>query len=108
MLRSDFCVLHHKNDNQLTELGECIYDQGGYFIINGGEKVIVAQERLNNNTVYCFKKKPREKFTWTCDIRSAVPGNTRPPQAVLLEMYRKSPNGQSHEGNQIYCTLPYM
>jgi DNA-directed RNA polymerase II subunit RPB2 len=108
MLRSDFCVLHNKNDNQLTELGECIYDQGGYFIINGGEKVIVAQERLNNNTVYCFKKKPREKFTWTCDIRSAVPGNTRPPQAVLLEMYRKSPNGQSHEGNQIYCTLPYM
>ena len=108
MLRSRFCLLHNKNDAELGDLGECVYDQGGYFIINGGEKVIVAQERLNNNTVYCFKKKPREKYTWTADIRSAVPGNTRPPQPVELAMFAKSPNGQSHEGNQIYCQLHYI
>jgi DNA-directed RNA polymerase II subunit RPB2 len=108
MLRSQFCLLSGKNDNALTELGECIYDQGGYFVINGGEKVIVAQERLNANTIYCFQKKQPNKFSWTCDIRSAIPGNPRPPQAVELMMYNKSPNGQSHEGNQIYCQLPYL
>ena len=35
MLRSRFCVLVDKSDKELCELGECIYDQGGYFVING-------------------------------------------------------------------------
>lgn len=33
---------------------ECVYDQGGYFIINGSEKVIVAQERQACNIVLVF------------------------------------------------------
>ena len=41
----------------LSDLGECIYDQVGYFAINGSEKVIIAQERLSNNRVYAFQKK---------------------------------------------------
>ena len=56
MLRSRFCVLADKSDKELCELGECIYDQGGYFVINGSEKVVVAQERMSNNHVYCFRK----------------------------------------------------
>ena len=36
---------------------ECVYDEGGYFIVNGGEKVLVAQERMANNFVYVFEKK---------------------------------------------------
>jgi DNA-directed RNA polymerase II subunit RPB2 len=42
MLRSDHCVLKtmELDDKGMTELGECIYDQGGYFVINGSEKVL--------------------------------------------------------------------
>ena len=42
MLRSKNCVLttNKLDDRGMTELGECIYDQGGYFVINGSEKVI--------------------------------------------------------------------
>ena len=61
MLRSRFCVLADKSDKELCELGECIYDQGGYFVINGSEKVVVAQERMSNNHVYCFRKKQPHK-----------------------------------------------
>jgi DNA-directed RNA polymerase II subunit RPB2 len=45
MLKSDYCLLNTalKNDQNLTDLKECTYDQGGYFIINGSEKVL---ERL--------------------------------------------------------------
>jgi DNA-directed RNA polymerase beta subunit len=39
MLRSTYCILSESNDRELTDLGECPYDQGGYFVINGSEKV---------------------------------------------------------------------
>ena len=68
MLRSRFCVLADKSDKELCELGECIYDQGGYFVINGSEKVVVAQERMSNNHVYCFRKKQPHKSVSHCMI----------------------------------------
>ena len=83
---------------------ECIYDQGGYFVINGSEKVLVAQERLNADTVYCFKRRMPYKYTYTCDIRSTVPGNTRPPFAVILGMMVP----KSDHGEYIACELPYI
>jgi DNA-directed RNA polymerase beta subunit len=30
------------NKEERIRAGECEYDEGGYFIINGGEKIIVA------------------------------------------------------------------
>lgn len=39
MLRSNCCSLKNRTDRDLTKVGECVFDQGGYFIINGSEKV---------------------------------------------------------------------
>ena len=39
MLRSNCCRLKGRTDRDLTKVGECVFDQGGYFIINGSEKV---------------------------------------------------------------------
>lgn len=39
MLRSKYCLLNGLVDRDLTELNECPLDPGGYFIINGSEKV---------------------------------------------------------------------
>lgn len=57
MLRSTYCMLADSNDKELSDLGECPYDQGGYFVINGSEKVLIAQEKMTNNAVYVFAKK---------------------------------------------------
>ena len=43
MLRSQYCLLNPRgegrNDRDITKVGECVFDQGGYFVINGSEKV---------------------------------------------------------------------
>jgi len=56
MIKSRFCVLDKLLPRALLKFGECLADPGGYFIINGSEKVIVAQEQLSWNHVYVFKK----------------------------------------------------
>ena len=57
MLRSTYCLLSGMTDRDLTELNECPLDPGGYFIINGSEKVLIAQEKMATNTVYVFQMK---------------------------------------------------
>ena len=53
MLRSTYCLLNGLTDRDLTELNECPLDPGGYFIINGSEKVLIAQEKMAINTGTC-------------------------------------------------------
>lgn len=56
MLRSTYCLLYNLMDRDLTELNECPLDPGGYFIINGSEKVLIAQEKMATNTGKDLKK----------------------------------------------------
>jgi len=51
MLRSSKCVLRGKSNAELSKLGECPYDPGGYFIVRGSEKVILIQEQLSKNRI---------------------------------------------------------
>ena len=55
MLHSKLCILNKLDPIKLTELGECPYDQGGYFIIKGKEKVFLSQESKVNNILYINK-----------------------------------------------------
>ena len=55
MLKSKLCVLNNLPGNTCFDMGECKYDQGGYFIIDGKEKVLIAQERQTENKIFTFK-----------------------------------------------------
>ena len=52
MLHSRYCILHNKPKAFLREAGECPYDHGGYFIIDGAEKVLVTRQEQAFNTLY--------------------------------------------------------
>ena len=110
MLRSGYCRLKGKSDQGVTELNECIYDQGGYFIINGSEKVIVAQERMINNAVLCFEKKPPHKASWVSEIRSQVAA--RPTSTIYVNLHRwsgsKTGSVGGVDGGQIRIQMPYI
>ncbi|KAL2141446.1 hypothetical protein VTI28DRAFT_2405 [Corynascus sepedonium] len=51
MLKSAKCCLSGANNAQMEIMNECPLDPGGYFIINGTEKVILIQEQLSKNRV---------------------------------------------------------
>ena len=57
MINSDLCNMKNNLNFTKSDMGECQYDNGGYFIVKGSEKVIVSQERKRENKVYCFKQK---------------------------------------------------
>ena len=55
------CVLNKKDGTNLEQNGECPYDLGGYFIIGGNEKVIIAQERIAENEAFVFNNQKKIK-----------------------------------------------
>lgn len=111
MLRSQYCCLNPngegRSDRDLIQVGECVFDQGGYFVINGSEKVIIAQERMSNNHVYVFKKQQPSKYEWACETRSHVPTGARPTSTMFLQMYGAG-SRNTIDGHQIRSTLPYI
>lgn len=106
MLRSNYCSLKlggDSHDRPLVELGECVYDQGGYFVINGGEKVLVAQERMSGNHVYIFSGKGK----YVAEIRSMMEGMSRPTQSLYIKMV-KPQKGKNFSGSVLRATIPYI
>ena len=55
MLKSSQCLLNKLSRDELIENGEDPEDPGGYFIINGTEKVLVAVEDLGSNKLLVEK-----------------------------------------------------
>jgi len=52
MLHSKYCILHSKPKEFLKEAGECPYDNGGYFVVDGAEKVLITRQEQAFNTLY--------------------------------------------------------
>ena len=52
MVKSKYCTTSIKQDL----LGECKYDPGGHFIVNGAEKVVMSIEKMVDNKILIFSK----------------------------------------------------
>ena len=51
MVKSKICNLYGMNEKELVEAGEDPLDPGGYFIVNGSERVLVIIEDLAPNKI---------------------------------------------------------
>jgi len=56
MLKSKLCHLDNMTRDELAEACEDCNDPGGYFIINGSERVLVSIEDLAPNRIMCSKE----------------------------------------------------
>jgi DNA-directed RNA polymerase II subunit RPB2 len=77
MVRSKLCALFDLPDEKLIQLGECPYDQGGYFVMRGKEKVIIAQERIATNQLYLKTIPPDHVQTVSSEFMNTIPKNLR-------------------------------
>lgn len=106
MLRSTYCMLSDSSDKDLAELGECPYDQGGYFVIKGGEKVLIAQEKMSHNHVYVFKKSAGSKYSHVAEIRSCLETGSRPTSTMYVKLMARG--GHAKTSHCIRATIPYI
>ncbi|KAJ3172021.1 DNA-dependent RNA polymerase II [Geranomyces variabilis] len=114
MLRSKFCSLRTITDpngdragGTVEDVGECPYDQGGYFVINGSEKVLIAQERMAFNTCYVFAKSGTGQYTFSCEIRSQNESGSKLPSTLFIKMLAPK-GGKGTLGQVIRTSLPYI
>ena len=99
MVGSSKCNLYGKNKDERVKLGQCLWDNGGYFIINGKERVIIAQERANYNKISVYLSKNKSKSLYYADIRSL---SEETGHSVLIKAFIDK------EGKNLSFSLPYI
>ena len=105
MLKSCICVLtqHNHLDHNIT--GECPYDAGGYFIINGSEKTVLGQERAAENKVLCYNvAKNNNKWRYVAEIKSIPDSKCISPKQINMMVVTK----QNGFGHPLVIQIPRM
>jgi DNA-directed RNA polymerase beta subunit len=103
MLKSNICVLTQYKHMENKNVGECKYDTGGYFIINGSEKTVLGQERAAENKIYIYNvSKNNTKYTWSAEIKSVPDFKCISPKQLNIMISSKN-NGL---GQPIVVQLP--
>jgi DNA-directed RNA polymerase II subunit RPB2 len=104
MLHSDLCILNTKNEN--TTLGECPYDQGGYFIVDGKEKVIIGQESTVTNRLFVTSV-DNDDHTHQAFIRCVAEKNSVFPKTIWFYVLKKKAKSALRE-NAIVIKMPHI
>jgi DNA-directed RNA polymerase II subunit RPB2 len=103
MLHSNLCILKGLSCEARFNLGECRNDMGGYFIIDGKEKVIVSQEKFANNMLYVRKFKEDELYSYSAEIRSVSEDASKPIRYTSVKIV--APDAY-WTNNQIVVDIP--
>jgi DNA-directed RNA polymerase II subunit RPB2 len=98
-LHSRFCVLHGKPKTFLQEAGECPQDPGGYFIVDGSEKVLITKQEQAFNTFYISQQSSDPKIATYGNINCLSP-ITRDVKMISFFWVRKT--------DTLQVTLPYV
>jgi DNA-directed RNA polymerase beta subunit len=58
LLRSKLCATYNAPKSLLMEMGECRNDAGGYFVVDGAERVLITRQEQAFNSIYVAVKPP--------------------------------------------------
>ena len=98
LVGSKYCV------SKMDALEECKYDPGGYFIINGNEKVLISQEKIAPNIIQVFKNQKAGKYSLLSEIRSLPEDVYSHPKTVSVKITSK----KDTYNNYIRVSIPHI
>lgn len=106
MVGSRLCLLNDQRHVAPLDLGECPEDVGGYFIVGGGERTIISQERMSENRPVVFRNNRNPTKEWeVIEVKSIGPLNEQVPKSNSVRI-------QYHPKNQqimyLRATIPRM
>jgi DNA-directed RNA polymerase II subunit RPB2 len=102
MLHSRYCILHNKSKEFLKQAGECPYDNGGYFIVDGSEKVLITRQEQAFNTLYITPQNdPKVEVYSSIQCLSA---KTRQVKRIAIALMRYVEKDEEKKG--MYTSLP--
>ena len=102
MLQSDFCILNSLPKEVRHSMGECRNDLGGYFIVDGKEKTVVAQEKFADNMLY-IKKSGDEKYLYSAEMRCVSENASKPVRTFSVKMVAPT---NKYTNKQIVVKIP--
>jgi DNA-directed RNA polymerase II subunit RPB2 len=105
LLRSKLCATHGASKELLFEIGECVNDQGGYFIVDGSEKLLITRQEQAFNTVYVAVKSVKDLKINT--YASVVCQHPVTKHTRRVALYRLHATSTSEEG-VIRVSLPFV
>ena len=103
MLQSDLCILKSLNPEVRFNMGECRNDYGGYFIIDGKEKVIICQEKFADNMLYIKVNKDDDIYSHSAEIRSVSEDTSKAIRTTAVRIVAPSP---TLSNNQFVVVVP--
>lgn len=102
MLHSNLCLLRGMPKEARFNLGECRNDPGGYFIIDGKEKVIVSQEIFGDNLLY-VRDNVNETYSHSIELRTVSEDSSKPKRTLSIRVVAPS---NKFTGKQIVVLVP--
>ena len=99
IVKSKYCT--YKKDIY----SECQLDPGGYAIINGNEKVLIAQEKIAPNLIQIYNiSKNTSKYGSTAEVRSS----NEKTYGINKSLSIKFTNKENILENKLYITIPHV
>ena len=87
MVKSKYCHLYDQKHVEPRLLGECAEDDGGYFVIMGGERTLQSIERMSENRPFSFKTgRGNAKEKEVVEIKCIGPDNDQVPKSNAVKI----------------------
>lgn len=103
MCHSNLCLLRDMPKGVINEMGECPDDNGGYFIIDGKEKLVIPQEKFGDNMMYIKKNSTDDKNAYSCIMRTVSENASKPERTFKIHIVNPD---NKYSNKQIVVDVP--